>query len=284
MPITSPLRYPGGKSKAIKQIVRYLPAQFSSYREPFVGGGSLFIHLKQQQPARDIWINDLNYDLYCFWHCAQTDLGALVAEITRVQQATTDGRALFAALTAAKPDAQSMLAHAVRFFLLNRITFSGTVDAGGYSQAAYEGRFTRSSIERLRQLSPVLAGVLVTNLDYRAVLTEPGDDVFIFLDPPYLSATKSKLYGRKGALHTTFDHTAFAAALAACPHRWLVTYDDAPEIRRNFASFAHIYEWELQYGMNNYGRAYAPKGKELFITNYAVDPPTARAKPHVAAL
>ena len=270
MPITSPLRYPGGKSKAISQIMRYLPAHFAHYREPFVGGGSLFIHLKQQRPQLDVWINDLNYDLYCFWKYAQTDLARLVAAIARVKNSTTDGRALFMKLTTTRAGARSEFEHAVRFFLLNRITFSGTVDAGGYSQGAYEKRFTLSSIERLKRLRPVLEGVRITNLDYRAVLEESGADVFIFLDPPYLSATKSKLYGRKGALHTAFDHEAFAAALKACAHKWLITYDDAPEIRRNFA-FAHIYAWELQYGMNNYGRDFAPKGKELFITNYEID-------------
>jgi DNA adenine methylase len=270
MPINSPLRYPGGKSKALRQIIPYLPAHFASYREPFVGGGSLFIHLKQQRPQLDVWINDLNQDLYCFWKYAQQDLARLVAEITDVQRATTDGRALFAALTTKQAGRLSQFERAVRFFLLNRITFSGTVDAGGYSQAAYDKRFTLSSIERLKRLTPVLEGVRITNFDYRALLAAPGADVFIFLDPPYLSATKSKLYGRKGALHTIFDHAAFAAALKACPHKWLITYDDSTEIRRNF-SFAHIYEWELQYGMNNYGRAFAPKGKELFITNYEVD-------------
>jgi DNA adenine methylase len=64
--INSPLRYPGGKTKALRQIVAFLPAQFASYRKPFVGGGSLFIHLKQQRPQLPVWINDLNYDLYCF--------------------------------------------------------------------------------------------------------------------------------------------------------------------------------------------------------------------------
>ena len=89
MPITSPLRYPGGKSKALSQIIRHLPAHFTSYREPFVGGGSLFIHLKQQRPALDVWINDLNHDLYCFWQYAQTDLARLVAEIASVRRETT---------------------------------------------------------------------------------------------------------------------------------------------------------------------------------------------------
>ena len=41
--INSPLRYPGGKTKALRQIIPYLPARFSSYREPFVGGGAVFI-------------------------------------------------------------------------------------------------------------------------------------------------------------------------------------------------------------------------------------------------
>jgi DNA adenine methylase len=45
--IKSPLRYPGGKSKAIDQIAEYIPDSFSEYREPFVGGGSVFIYLKQ---------------------------------------------------------------------------------------------------------------------------------------------------------------------------------------------------------------------------------------------
>ena len=57
--IKSPLRYPGGKSRAIKQIQGQFPDKFnfSEYREPFVGGGSMFIYLKQVYPNIDIWIN-----------------------------------------------------------------------------------------------------------------------------------------------------------------------------------------------------------------------------------
>jgi len=54
-----------------------------------------------------------------------------------------------------------------------------------------------------------------------------------------------------------------------CRHNWLITYDDSTEIRQNF-SYANLYEWELQYGMNNYKQGNAAKGKELFITNYSV--------------
>jgi DNA adenine methylase len=265
--IKSPLRYPGGKSRAVEQIMSYLPPRFAEYREPFVGGGSLFVHLRQKHPAMKMWINDLNYELYCFWKCAQEDSDALATEIARVKNEKRDGRALFGELTTVDVNALSDFERAVRFFVLNRITFSGTVEAGGFSQGAFEKRFTDSSIVRVRRLGELLRGVRITNLDYRELLHAPGEDVFLFLDPPYFSATHSRLYGRRGVLHTSFDHDEFAADLKHRPHKWLVTYDDSERIRNNF-KFARQYEWELQYGMNNYKQASAAKGKELFIANY----------------
>ena len=267
--IKSPLRYPGGKSKAIPQIINYLPEHFTEYREPFVGGGSLFIYLKQQQPDLVCWINDLNSDLYYFWYSVKEDNQKLHDQVLKLKQSYTDGKKLFGVLTKEKLEDLSSLERAARFFVLNRITFSGTIEAGGYSQKAFESRFTSSSIERLKPLEKLLEDVRVTNLDYREVLTPSDDEVFTFFDPPYLSATKSKLYGKKGVLHTAFNHQDFAASLKTYQHHWLVTYDDSEEIRANFV-FAHLYEWELQYGMNNYKKDKAAKGKELFISNYPV--------------
>ena len=113
--------------------------------------------------------------------------------------------------------------------------------------------------------------ILCTNEDYGAILSAPGEEVFIFLDPPYLSKSHSKLYGKEGDLHTGFDHKRFAEEVKKCNHRWLITYDDSPEIRKLF-SFAkdRMIEFQLQYGMNNFRQAHAAKGKELFIMNYSV--------------
>jgi len=270
--LKSPLRYPGGKAKAIPQIAAYMPTGFEEYREPFVGGGSVFIYIRQTYPQVKVWINDLNYDLFCFWQCAQSDTETLVAEVRKLKNERHDGHALFYELREAEVTQLSVLERAVRFFVLNRIGFSGTVDSGGFSQYSFESRFTHSAIERLAALGQLLEGVTITNLDYRAVLQAPGDRPFIFLDPPYLKATASRLYGRNGILHTTFNHIEFAQAMRACPYPWLITYDDSPEIRANF-TFAHLYEWELQYGMNNYRQGSAAKGQELFIMNYLVSIP-----------
>lgn len=267
--LKSPLRYPGGKSKAISKIIQYLPSDFSEYREPFVGGGSLFIYLKQKYPMLKIWINDLNYDLFCFWKVAQSSMDELVAAIWKIKNSDISGKILFIQMTELDIDNLSEFERAVRFFILNRISFSGTVDCGGFSQKAFEKRFTNSSIERLYQLKNLLEKIVITNQDYSEALVKPGKNVFIFLDPPYLTATKSKLYGKKGNLHTYFDHEQFAKNLKYCSNPWLITYDDSPKIRENFF-FANLYEWQMQYGMNNYMQPVAAKGNELFITNYSI--------------
>lgn len=268
--LKSPLRYPGGKSKAINQIVEYLPESFAEFREPFIGGGSVFIYLKQKFPDLKFWINDLNQELFLFWKIAQTDIYQLVKEVHRIKDKYTDGKLLFTELTSVEVNNLSDLERAVRFFVLNRITFSGTVESGGFSQEAFHKRFTYSSIERLGKLETILTkDIQITNLDYSELINAEGENVFLFLDPPYFSATKSKLYGKDGDLHISFDHQIFAEILQQCPYKWLITYDDSPQIRENF-KYANIYEWELQYGMNNYKQVRAAKGKELFITNYEI--------------
>jgi DNA adenine methylase len=268
--LKSPLRYPGGKSRAVERMKFLQPVRFDEYREPFVGGGSYFIYLKQQRPGLRIWINDLNPELHFFWKHVQLDAHGLARELRSIKKQRQNGQELFDELLQIDVSSLTELERAVRFFVLNRITFSGVVESGGYSQLAFETRFTDSSIERVSKLGALLDGIKITQLDYRQLLQDGDHSVFTFLDPPYFKATKSRLYGKNGILHTGFNHDEFAEEMKQCRHSWLITYDDSPEIRKNFA-YANIYEWQLQYGMNNYRQGKAEKGSELFITNF--DPP-----------
>jgi DNA adenine methylase len=108
-------------------------------------------------------------------------------------------------------------------------------------------------------------------MDYEEVLCAPGRDVFLFLDPPYYSVAKSRLYGKRGELHLQFDHERLARVVQSCPHRWLLTYDDCAEVRKLYRD-AFIVEWTLQYGMNNYKQSSARPGNELFIANDDIRP------------
>jgi DNA adenine methylase len=266
--IVSPLRYPGGKSKALKAILPLIPQSFSEFREPFVGGGSVFLSAKQNIPQNaQFVINDLNFDLYCFWKFAKEQNAELYEAIKKIKETEHDGKQLFRFYTS--NDTYSDFERAVRFFVLNRITFSGTVDSGGYSEKAFQERFTNSSIERIKPLQNILSDVIAYNKGYEEIVFAEGKNVFIFLDPPYYRQAKSRLYGRKGILHLSFDHEKFAQDMRQCTHQWLITLDNTDKIKRLF-DFAYIYEWELQYGMNNYKQEKAEIGKELFISNYQI--------------
>jgi len=265
--IKSPLRYPGGKSKAIDSISKLIP-EFNEFREPFVGGGSVFVYLKQKFPLKTFWVNDIYENLYHFWNECKDNPNGLIESILEFREKYSDGKELHKFLLS-NIDNFDSLKKAAAFFVFNRITFSGTSESGGFSNAAFHKRFTPSSIERVKSLSKILFGTKVTNFDYEEVISVPGEDVFLFLDPPYFSATKSALYGKNGNLHKMFDHIRFADVMKNTSHKWLITYDDSDYIKDLF-SFANIQPWDLTYGMRNVNKDSNQSGKELFISNYEI--------------
>ena len=263
--IKSPLRYPGGKSRSVDLISTIIP-EFDEFREPFLGGGSIFIYAKQRFPNKKFWINDLYFELYKFWEMTQKDVDALIDKIYEWRNQFPVGKELHKFLNENLASFND-LERGAAFFIYNRITFSGTSLSGGFSEGAFTGRFTESSIQRLNQFAKVINGSTITNLDYEKLVKQEGENVFIFLDPPYYSATKSALYGKNGNMHKSFDHVKFANTMKDCEHKWLITYDDSEYIRDLF-SFANIMPWELMYGMRNVTEGSDQKGKELFISNY----------------
>jgi DNA adenine methylase len=264
--IKSPIRYPGGKSRAAELIASIAP-NFTEFREPFVGGGSVFVHLKQKFPNRQFWVNDMYFELANFWSKTQSDTEGVIFQVEKWRTEFPEGKPLYQFLNE-NMSAFNEMEKAAAFFIFNRVTFSGTTESGGFSQQAFDGRFTPSSIERLKPFGQVLKNTQITNFDYQQVVDTEGADVFIFLDPPYFSATKSALYGKNGHLHKGFDHARFAEVMKKCSHKWLITYDDSPYIRQLF-SFAHIMNWNLTYGMRNVVKEKTnQKASEVFISNY----------------
>jgi DNA adenine methylase len=264
----SPLRYPGGKQKAIEQIAKRLPGRVGEYREPMVGGGSVYFHARSVGLADKYWINDLFPELVSFWLTAQDPKSCrkLAADLERLRssfQSADEIKEYFHKARLEEPN--DRYRQALLFFFFNRVTFSGTTRAGGFSSAASIKRFTASSIERLKPLPQALAGVRISNADFEEVIETPGENVFLFLDPPYYTATR--LYGRNGNLHA-FDHERLAKSLQRSNHKFLITYDDCDEVT-DLYSWARIERWTLQYGMNNCNLQRESKiGSELFISNY----------------
>lgn len=264
---TSPLRYPGGKSRVARRIASLFP-EFEEYREPFLGGGSVFLEAVKLNPDARFWLNDLYPEVSNFWQVAVKDLDNLVSGVTNLKKSEPDGRSLYNFLR--NFETSSDCERAARFFILNRITFSGTIDSGGYSQQAFEHRFTDTSIERLSDLAFLKdIDVSITSEDYANVVEAPGSGVVLFLDPPYITRAQ-KLYGKGGNLHRTFDHERFARTVLNNGHSWLVTYNDGESVGQLLPKserLTHL-QWQQHYPMKSPLGAQVPKGRELIITNF----------------
>ena len=267
------LRYPGGKSKAIKKMRPYFPATFSEYREPFVGGGSAFIHIRRQFPHVSCWINDIDYTVYCFYKMAKERNAELVDELLRIKKWSGGdvGKRFFTQIPSLMMGGDE-LKTAIALYYRNKTSFSGLTWQGSFSANAWEHNFSESCIWSLTELEEILDGVLITNFDYRDLLQDSVEDVFTYFDPPY-KLGKIFLYGNGGANHRLFDHRQFFENVSTCNHKWFVTYNYNEALRQMYSGFS-VDVVPLRYTMrpsiknSTTGRMSSKEGNELFIRDY----------------
>ena len=90
--LKTPLRYPGGKSRAIKKMAEFFPLfkDYKEYREPFLGGGSVALYISQMYPHLDIWVNDLYEPLYNFWKQLQLNGNEVKNQLVQLKQRHPD--------------------------------------------------------------------------------------------------------------------------------------------------------------------------------------------------
>jgi len=267
----SPLRYPGGKTRAIKNLLKYVPNNFKEFREPMVGGGSFFLNLKNTHPNKKIWINDINTNLIAFWLTLKYRPKDLVKTLLKIRDNSKCGKELYKRYKYMNTNNMTTFEKGIRFFILNRTSYSGLTEYGGYSKLSYEKRFTVNSIEKLENISILLKKVKITSMPYQKLLEKPGRQVFVYLDPPYENVKYSNLYGKTGKM---FEPVELNSLLKETKFKWLLTYDKSPPITNIYKETdnkINIKTTIVQYGTNSYKNNLekkAKKGIELYITNY----------------
>ena len=266
MKYTTPLRYPGGKSRAIKFLSQHLP-KIESYREPFLGGGSMALYVTQTYPNTDVWVNDLYYPLYAFWVTLR-DHGQQLCDDLR--ELKTELGESYDAHRMAFDDAKDKLNNDIyesgfNFYVANKCSFSGLTANSSFSKQASRANFTFRGIDKLPALSELIQGWRITNQSYEELLY--GRNAFVFLDPPY--AIKDNLYGNKGDMHKSFDHKLFAAYACASDNKCMITYNSELFIKDRFPDW-YQKDWDLTYTMRSSGTYTKDqkKRKELLLLNY----------------
>ena len=263
--LKSPLRMPGGKTKALKTIGRLI-TECREWREPFLGGGSVAIYITKQYPDIKVWVNDLYYPLYNFWTVLQKDGEHLSDTLLEIKDAIGSDeeahRELFDACQYGMKT-EGSFDGAVSFYILNKCSFSGLTENSTFSVTASRNNFTRMNIRKLKEYAEIIRHWKITNLDYSKVMKASGKDVFMFLDPPY--DIKDFLYGTNRDLHRNFDHEVFADVVDKCKHRFLLTYNKNDFVLKRYEHYLQR-DYLLQYGMVH--RSGGNKQNELIITNH----------------
>ena len=190
--LKTPLRYPGGKSRATSKLFQFIPnlTYYEEYREPFLGGGSVALEVSKRYPKLDIWVNDLYEPLYNFWRELQDNGQKLRDELVQLKQRHADqgsARSLFADAKAylERPleDAENFH-RAVSFYVVNKCSFSGLTESSSFSAQASDSNFSFNGIDKLPEYQKLIAAWKITNLSYEQLLTDYYS-LFNYLDPIY---------------------------------------------------------------------------------------------------
>jgi len=277
----SPLRYCGGKAKEAHLLRNYRPIGSREYREAFCGGSSLFF--EAGFVFEQAWLNDLHPGLIVFLTALRDTPGEFIAACRAIAPATPDDPMTAQGPRGGAPKNARLKAvfdtikldddadQALRYFVVNRMVHgSGRVNYAIPNRlffGSHEG-WDIVATDRLQQAAAALQGVRLTCGDYHQVLEEGGDDVWCFLDPPYVVNSALSASSQQYEFNfTEQDHTDLAAAVRKCRHAVMLTYDDC-ELVRNLYPEPEYWIDELAWMYSGTTLATKRLARELVICNY----------------
>lgn len=244
--IKSPLRYPGGKARAVSTILGLIPESTKVLVSPFLGGGSIEIACATR--GITVFGFDNFFPLVAFWKYLLHDSRALASKVRDFFPLSKEAFYAYQ-----KYHFTDSIESAAVFYILNRASFSGATLSGGMSPG--HPRLTESSIKYLSNFR--LENFYVDCQDFTSVFREYQSEL-MYLDPPYM--IESALYGKNGNTHKDFDHYSLANLLHNRKN-WILSYNDCEQIRSLYAEFRK-FSPKWKYGMST-----NKDSKELIIVS-----------------
>lgn len=254
-PIRPVAPYIGGKRNLASRLTAIIDSlECSTYAEPFVGMGGIFLRRKRR-PRCEI-INDISGDVSTFFRILQRHYVAFM-DMLRFQLTT---RSEFERLARTDPATLTDLERAARFLYLQRTAFGGKVRGRNFGVSLDRpGRFDVTTLAiDLEALHERLAGVIIERLPYGEFIRRyDRAGTLFYLDPPYFGSEDD--YGKE--VFSREDFARLADQLAALAGRFILSINDTPEVRAIFAGFA-MEEVETTYTVSTR----AQRAGELIIT------------------
>ena len=272
--LKTPLRYPGGKSRACTKMDPYFPdlREYVEFREPFLGGGSGALHVSKKYPHLKITVNDLYEPLANFWVQLQTFDEQLTKTIKNYKSSHSDPETAKELFNNSKEVVSDRsvddIERAAAFYIVNKCSFSGLTESSSFSQQASISNFSLRGIEKLPGYQEIITGWNINQYSYEYLMREDiHEGIFMYLDPPY--DIKDNLYGKKGSIHKRFDHDQFAIDCENSEIDMMVSYNSSQLVKDRFSNWDAA-EFDLTYTMRSVGEYMRDQQqrKEILLLNY----------------
>ena len=245
----SPLRYPGGKGKMLKQLESHFPERIGTMIEPFAGGAAASLAMLFTGRVDRIVLNDLDPGVYAFWTSVLEYTEKLLNAVSNIRG--TREEFLQAKRILDRPDGRPTVELAAAFLVANQLAFSGITKAG--IAGDYERRWNYKKVaDRIRRIAGCKERITVMRMDALPVIEEFywNADNFLFIDPPYVTQGK-QLYRE---WYETDDHKRLAGLIQDLTLSYpgcakiVVTYDACPETEEYY-DFPYVKKF---YKQRNY--------------------------------
>lgn len=263
--VKSPFRYAGGKFYALKFILPFIDCvPHDEYREPFIGGGSVFFGKKKSEFSI---INDLDTDIVTMYRAfSDANTAKEIALLVSKEVATKERHA---EMKLFQPT--NFVEEAFKIYYLNRTSFCGIINNPAWGYKEGKSSPPKNWPAFIYSAQKKLSGVEITNSDFTDIIRRPakGEKVLMYLDPPYFAADQKRAYTKSFLLE---DHLRLLEELKKTEFLFCLSYDDVPEVREMY-SWAHIHEAKWLYNTANKKGECRDLGNELIITNYEVSIP-----------
>ena len=196
------VKWAGGKNGLINSLISFIPKNFNSYFEPFVGGGALFFYLKNLNilNSKKIYLNDKNTELINAYKQIKINPNKLLEELEILKN--NHSKEYFYKIRNLDRDfdfySLSEVFRAARFIYLNKTCFNGLCryNAKGNFNTPI-GSYKNPKIydkDLIFSVHKVLKNVSITNKDFEVVSLKAKKGDFIYFDPPYYPINKTSSF------------------------------------------------------------------------------------------
>jgi len=233
------IKFVGGKSQLLPEILPRLPAKIRTYYEPFAGGAAVFFALASERRFERAVLCDLNAELAILYTVVRDAVEALIGELSGMTYSEEE----YYRVRATEPG--DPVKRAARMVYLNKTGFNGLyrVNKSGKFNVPF-GRYANPTIcdePRLRAASEALQGVSIRTGDFWHGCGDAAPGDFVYFDPPYLPVSRTANFRSYQANGFTVEDTQRLAGmctwLADRGAQFLLSNADTPETREVFGEF-----------------------------------------------